>query len=218
MRRPFRTVPVLLASVALVAGLAACSGTKAGSAAVVGGTRISQDTVENYVVTNAAAPSASTSSSVAPKAIALSTLIQQDVLQTTLAANGGVPSDGELAGLHDQVFSVLLGATGLSGSAADAAVRERISAPNNLTTAFDSLFLRTEELELALVDRQKLTSQAEVSALVAKQDIGIQVNPRYGQWDAANLSLTSAQTPSFLTLGGTSSASASASPSASTAP
>ncbi|MBF9067790.1 SurA N-terminal domain-containing protein [Streptacidiphilus fuscans] len=203
---------VLLAGAA-VTGLSACSGGSAdggtahtGSAAVVGGTRISMATVQDQVnAFRAAAPAQGQPASAGqaqmfgqdspgvPTAV-LQFLIQSEVVQSALDAKG-------------------LSVTATEVSAAEAQNAASLGGAAQLTTAFvagtglppsdlDGYFrMRVGEEKLVAASGVTQATQQQFDADAAKllaaqaEKIGIDVNPRYGSWDAASGGLVAAPQP-----------------------
>jgi hypothetical protein len=189
-------------------GLTACD-SKVGEAAIVGGHRISESELGKYVSPAGPVPSvlsaaAKAGQEVYPKTEVVQILIQQQLFERTLAKNGGVPTAGELAKLHDQAAATFLG-TQLTGAALDSYLK---SAQGNYGYAagYAAQLLRTIELEAALAVKVKAQSLADLAAAVNKLNINVQVNPRYGKWDQKTLTLggPTSNIPDFLKLGGVS--------------
>ena len=167
------------AAVALaLCGLAACGGTKAGAAAFVGGTRITDGDVNRYLTVQSTPYSNGQGQEIRPRVVVLQTLILQQLLEKALAANGGPPSQAELDKVRE---GVLQGAT-----------EEQLTAQitkSNFTESFEPVYLRTQELFAIYGLRARATSADEVITSVNNRDIGVQVSPRYGTWDAKQFAL-----------------------------
>ena len=100
-------------------GLTACD-SKVGQAAIVGGHRISESDLGKFLSPAGPSPSALSAAANAgqglyPKTEVVQFLVQQELFTQALAKNGGVPSKGELATLHDQAAATFLG-TQLTGA------------------------------------------------------------------------------------------------------
>jgi hypothetical protein len=194
-----------------MSGLTACD-SLVGQAAIVGDHRISESDLGKYVLAEGPAPSAlaaaaKSGTSVFPKSEVVQFLIQQELFERWLAKNGGVPGNGELATtLHDQAATVLLGSQ-LTGAQLDAALEKQLIS-DGTSAKFLPVVLRTFELEMALVAKVNAKSVAEVAVVVNKLNIKVQVNPRYGKWDAKTVSMTgpTSNIPDFLKLEGVSTA------------
>lgn len=179
-----------------------------GQAAVVGGQGISDTEVGKYVTK--AGPSQSVQDAAnqqgqtlpPTKVEAISTLIQQELFTQTLDRSGSVPSDAQLAQLHDETVQRFFQSS-VTGDQFDAALLKQAKR-YGFTEAFAHLVIRAAELEDAYANRTKATSLADLVKSVAKLHIPISVSGRYGTWDAKNLQLSSDSTaglPSFVTFG-----------------
>jgi hypothetical protein len=158
-------------------GLAACN-TKPGAAAFVGETRIPDSDVTSYLTVQSTPYSNGNGSEIRPRVVVLQTLIVQQLLEQALAAGGGPASQSELNQMRD---SVLQGAT-----------EEQLTAQitkSNYTASFEPVYIRTQELFGVYGNRIHATSADAVIASVNKHDIGVEVSPRYGTWDAAQFAL-----------------------------
>jgi hypothetical protein len=174
-----RRIAACAAAALALCGLAACGGgTKAGAAAFVGGTRITDADVNRYLTVQSTPYSNGQGQEIRPRVVVLQTLILQELLSKALAASGGPPSQSELDRVHD---SVLQGAT-------EEQLTSQIT-KSNFTASFEPVYLRTQELFAVLGERLHATSADEVIASVNKHDIGVQVSPRYGTWDTKQLGL-----------------------------
>jgi hypothetical protein len=196
-----RILTVAAGATLVAAGLAGCR-TNVGSAASVGGERITESVVNSYITRAGAAPSVAAQaakSGVSPRSQVLQYLIQEQVFEQTLAANGRVPTVGQLAATHDAAASVLL-QTSLTGRALDDAIKKGLPT-SGISPKFVAKYLRVQELEYALIKSKRLTQLSELLALIKKADIPVSVSARYGQWDPKSLSVTTAKsTPSYLEL------------------
>ncbi|WP_042412595.1 SurA N-terminal domain-containing protein [Streptacidiphilus anmyonensis] len=200
-----RTRTALFALLAMITapGLAACSGSgnagtvHTGAAAVVGGQRISVATVEDQVTSfRDAAPAQGSGTgstrtfgqdSAGMPANVLAFLIQEQVVQSALAQKG-------------------LSVSATDVSAVEAPFLKSAGNPTQLTAEFvNQVGLPPEDLEpyfrwqagvKALLgsvggDTGKLTGLLQPVAAGLK----ISVNPRYGSWDATNLTLGNSSQP-----------------------
>jgi hypothetical protein len=205
------TAVAALAGLALAAGgLTACD-SKVGQAAIVDGHRISESDLGVYVTPAGPSPSVLAAASAAsqhvyPKTEVVQLLVQQQIFERALAKHGGVPSEGELAKLHDQAASTFLG-TQLTGAQLDRYLAKQ-QGSYGYSSKYAQLLLRTVELEGALAVKVRARSLADLTAAVAKLHLTVQVNPRYGKWTPSTLSLGSpdSNVPDFLKLKGASSA------------
>lgn len=203
--RKLAAIVGLSAAAALaMGGLTACD-SKVGQAAIVGDHRISESDLGKYLSPQGPVPSvlaaaAKAGQSVYPKTEVVQILIQQELFDRALAKNGGVPTKGELATLHDQAAATFLG-TQLTGAALDSYLK---SAQGNYGYAagYAGALLRTIELEAALAVKVKAQSLADIVTAVNKLHIRVEVNPRYGKWEPKSLTLggPTSNIPNFLKL------------------
>jgi hypothetical protein len=199
-----RPVGGLIAVVSVLTGimLAGCR-SNAGVAATVGDTRITEGQLTPYLraggvltPSGSASPSASPSASSSPKATVLATLIRQELFVRLLQTNGGVPSGGALDALHDKALEVQYNA---DPATADQQIDANL-ASSGLSPKFHGLFLHMIELLQVVIDRQHATQPSEVISAVAKQNVPVHVNPRYGAWAPSQLGLDTGGQPSYLHL------------------
>lgn len=212
----------VLAGLALATGgLTACQ-THVGAAAYVGSDKITESAVQDYVARDIPTPtdSAAASPTAAPsnrKSVVLGYLIARKLFAELAASEPQGPlSTSELAAARLQVLD--------GGNEPDVADQE---VQSGYTRAFAGLAISAVAEFRALVVRvdpktvASPTTQAEADALSAAQKkvidsigqlgVKIDVNPRYGTWDPAQLGLTNGPTlPSFLQLASTSSPAANA--------
>ncbi len=122
------------------------------------------------------------------------------MFRRVLEKSGGVPDKGTLASSHDSAAAMLLNTT-LTGKALDEAIGKEAKR-DGLRDKFIALYLRTLELEKALIDRIKAPSPSELIAAISKAHVGVSVNPRYGKWNAQRITLDSPNStvPSFVKL------------------
>ncbi|MEY9843828.1 hypothetical protein ABH940_000892 [Streptacidiphilus sp. BW17] len=202
-RRASRAAVAALLAVTAMAGLSACSGGSAdggtahtGSAAVVGGQRISVATVQDQVnAFRAAAPAQGQPATAGqgqvygqdspgvPTAV-LQFLIQSQVVQSALNAKGLSVSASEVTAVESQNAAQLGGSAQLSS----AFVAGTGLPPSDLDAYFRTVVGETKLVQATGVSQAtKQEYDADVAkaldAQVAK--IGLDVNPRYGSWDAA---------------------------------
>ena len=191
MKVVFRSLCVLLVALCAAAGLSACT-TKVGSAAVVGGQRISERDVAREILTTA--PDSSTA-----RSVVLAYLVKQKLYEQVNAAVGVSLSDVELSAIQTQSLSAVLGATLPAGQPG---VNELagLLAKQGISRSFAKVFLRSLELEYASNSKIKATSLANLEAKVRSMNIRVSVAPRYGSWNATVQDLEAPATPSFLKL------------------
>ena len=196
----FRKIGACVVALLAASGLAACR-TKAGAAAVVDGHRISQSDVNKYIAAGVTPPSASPGAP-QPQAravVVLNTLIDARLMTAVLAAQGGVPSDADLRSLHDEAYSVLLGAQ-QTGAEADAALNSALR-NQGFKASFADVFVRRIELKQAVIDKIKAQRQADINAAIAKLGVNVSVSGRYGTWSAEQGSLVDYVPPAGVQLG-----------------
>jgi hypothetical protein len=199
--RPLAAAAVLTAAALL---LTSCR-TNAGTAATVDGHRITESSVNGYVIpagpTSAVvAQAAQNGTTIAPKSIIVQFLVLQQLFRATLAGNGGVPNAGTLSASHDKAIALLQSNAGASGSAFDREISTEL-VQSGISDKLRPVYIEIQELEYTLVERLKLSSPADVVATIAKQKLTVRVNPRYGKWSPSQLALDQAgSVPSYLKL------------------
>jgi hypothetical protein len=194
-------VGACLVAVLAFGALSAC-GTKAGAAAFVGDDRISESEVTKYVDASYTLPATTdpTQPKEPPRVIALNTLIETRLMTELLAKSlGGVPSDAELAALHDEAYAVQIGIQ-QTGSAADAQMAKLLE-DNGLKQSFAPVFTRSIELKQAVIDKIKAQQQSDIANAVNKLGVHVSVNGRYGSWSTADAGLAGYTPPDVVTLG-----------------
>jgi hypothetical protein len=196
----FRKIGVCAVVLLAAGGLAACR-TKAGAAAVVDGHRISQSDVNRYIDAGFTPPSASPGAQQqqTPRVIVLNTLIESRLLSRLLGSLGSVPSGSDLHSLHDEAYSVQLGAQ-QTGAEADAALNSALTKAG-LKASFTDTFVQNLELRQAVIDKIKAQRQADINAAIAKLGVKVSVSGRYGTWSAEQGSLVDYVPPAGVQLG-----------------
>jgi hypothetical protein len=209
-----RALTAVVAALLSLGVVTACD-SNAGVAATVGDHRITDSDVAKYVRPSGADPSivanaASAGTTLQPKVYVLDLLIKQELFEQALRSDGGVPSAGELAALHDAAVTAFLGVSQDQVDQIDSYL-DANQGPNGYSSRYRDLLLRTVELELTLAQRVDAQTQQDLTKSVDKLNIPISVSGRYGSWDAANLQMSvdpSAGVPSFVNLNGGASPSA----------
>jgi hypothetical protein len=170
-----------------MAALAGCR-TNLGTAANVNGHRITDSDV-NKNVTPTGPTGAGKSSAGPPRSQVLQFLVQEQVFTRTLSylSKGKVPTDAQLATLHDEAGSVLL-QTQLGGAALDQALRKGLPSVG-IKPTFAKTYLRVVELEYAIIKSQQLSQMTQLVALIKKAHVKVTVSPRYGKWVPATAGL-----------------------------
>jgi hypothetical protein len=127
-----------------------------------------------------------------------------------LGSLGSVPSDGDLHSLHDEAYSVQLGAQ-QTGAEADAALNSALTKAG-LKASFTDAFVQNLELKQAVIDKIKAQRQADINTAVAKLGVKVSVSGRYGTWSAEQGSLVDYVPPAGVQLGTPAPASSSPAP------
>lgn len=180
-----RILTTAVAATLAVAGLAGCR-TNVGTAATVSGHKISESDVSNWVrpegPSSAVVQNAQSSGqTVSPRSEVLQYLVQEQIFENALRKEtGGVPSDGQLAALHDEAASTLLG-TSLGGGELDSRLRQGLLG-SGIDPSFSKVFLRVQELEYAIIVRNQLSQMNQLVALLKKSGATVRISPRYGTW------------------------------------
>jgi hypothetical protein len=183
--RSLAVLPVLVLS---CLGLVACD-TKAGTAAVVDGHRITEKELSRYVPPNAQPIPAAEGVTTPAKNFALQFLVRNEVFPLLLAAAGSPVTEAQLAQTR---------AAALEGTT-ERELTEQIVA-SGLSEKFQPVVLRNRQL-LALL-RAKLTTDQQINDALSKIENKVSISPRYGSWDLRSLSVVNLgkkQLPSVLT-------------------
>ena len=189
----FRKLTAAALAALAAAGLTACD-SSAGAAAVVGGHRISDSEVASYVRPGATPyPDANSGEQIVPKSYALQTLIDTELIDRAVRANGGAASTADLSS-GKQVF--------LQG-AHDTDV-EKYYSHLGYTSAFSELLIKEQSLLQVLGHRvHSDRTGAGILAALHKADVPVSVSSRYGAWDPKYyrvLTTSGAGLPGFVTL------------------
>ena len=195
-------IAVLLVAALGALGLTACT-PHTGAAAVVGGTRISEKSVQKYVIGSGTENS---------RRLVVTYLIKQALYQRYLTDHGGVPSEAALAASHDKAVSFgfddqTTGQTIGTGAQADASLETGLKTVM-VDPGYRSVVLRALELEIAAISRLNATQAAPFFADIRKAGISVAVAPRYGTWNATVQDLQAPVTPNFLKVAATTAAAA----------
>lgn len=156
-------------------GLAGCD-SKAGTAAVVDGHRISEKELSRYVQAGAKPIQGGDGSSTPAKNIVLQYLVRNQVIPLLLTAAGATVTDAEL---EAGKAKVLAGTT-------EADLTSQVTAAG-LSARFEPVLVRNRELLDVL--NAKLTTAKQFNDALAKVKDKVSISPRYGSWDAARLAL-----------------------------
>jgi len=183
--RSLAVLPVLALS---CLGLVACD-SKAGTAAVVDGHRITEKELSRYVPASAQPiPTGDGSTSTPAKNFVLQYLVRNRVFPMLLAATGTSMSEADLE----------KGKAEALGGGTEADLTRQITQAG-LSARFEPVLLRNREL--LNVVRAKLTTDKQVADALAKVKDKVSISPRYGSWDLNSLSvlnLGKKQLPSVL--------------------
>ncbi|MDQ2838538.1 MAG: hypothetical protein M3Y42_12525 [Actinomycetota bacterium] len=167
---------------------------KAGSAAVVGGTKISESDLASYLPANAPAiPTNNGQTSTPARIFVLQLLVQNRVFPLLLAAGGKPVTDAELDAAKSNI---------LQGQPEQALIDQ--IAKVGLKAKFEQVYLRNQELTSFL--QKNLTTAKQQQAALAGVKGKVSINPRYGSWDDQSVALVDLgkkQLPSVLTLNDT---------------
>jgi hypothetical protein len=176
--RALATVPVL----ALVAVATTGCDSKAGAAAVVNGTRISEKTVGSFVASGPSTTSSSagaTGSSLNVKNSVTAVLVLNVVLPRLLGVKGVHPTESDLSAQRPSVL----------GSATETDVATQLRRLG-FDSSFSAPYLREREL-VALI-KTAFTGEADLRAATSRSGLAVSINPRYGRWDGQTLSISQA--------------------------
>lgn len=189
---------VAIAGAALaVLGLAGCD-SKVGTAAIVGGHRISDSDVGHYLTADAKPFSVQSQTgseqTIVPRSYILTVLIQNRLFTDALArTSGGVPSDGDVTTAEGQ----------LTQGASEQQQQQQYT-KYGFTASFAAVDLRNSALEQILAQRLKLTTSIQpLVDAVHKLHPNVTVSARYGSWNDDELSIDFGPTdgvPSFVRL------------------
>ena len=184
----FRLLGAVVAAALAATALSACD-SKVGTAAYVGGDRITESTVSGYLTPQAVPFTTSTGATIVPRSAVLQTLIQAKLFDRALQDHGGPATPSELAEGRAAI---------LQGSTEQEQTAQLVK--DGFKSDFVPVYLDSFSREYVLAKRLNASSSAEILAAVQKLGVPVTVNGRYGAWDAKTLSLGEPPTPSFLTL------------------
>lgn len=177
--------PISLVAVAAVAvlGLTGCD-SKIGTAAVVGGHRVSDSDVSQYLTVNAKPFSVQsqtgTPQTIVPRGYVLTALIREELFSKALAkTSGGAPSQSEVTAAEQQLTQ-----------GASQAQQDKQYTQYGFKASFASLDLRDSALEGLLAQRVGATTDAgPIFKAIENLHLGVSVSARYGSWDESSLAL-----------------------------
>jgi hypothetical protein len=183
-----RWLAVLAACLLSALTLSGCD-SKAGTAAIVDGHRITEKELSRYVpASTPPIPTGDGSTSTPAKGFVLQYLVRNEVFPLLLAAAGGSVTEAQLQAGK---------AEALAGGTEAELTRQITKA--GLSARFEPVLLRNREL--LNVVRAKLATDKQVTDALAKIKDKVTINPRYGSWDLNTLSvlgLGKKQLPSML--------------------
>jgi hypothetical protein len=191
-------VVAVAAASSVVATLLTGCDTKVGAAGIVSGDRISETTVSGYVTPQAQTIQLTTGQKLAPRSFVLQSLIGSRVAEQVLAANGATPSE---AAINEAEQAAL-------GQGSEEQLVQALTT-RGFKASFEPVYLRTVALGQLLAKVPGITNQQELQSALTKANVTVQVNPRYGTWNASQFALDSdlaANLPDFLKVSGGSAA------------
>lgn len=188
--RPFAMAPAVAAA-AVVAVVAGCSTTQAGSAATVGGTSITEGALQSqvtaYLDSLPAAQRAQKKSSMAQvQAAILASMVDEAVVTQVATAQGITVTPAQVAA---RVQTDVAGAGGQLDSELASLYLTRATLPAFERTNLQFLALRKPAGAATLSDAD---AQAKVFTYVVARarELPVRLSPRYGMWNSSKLSLS----------------------------
>jgi hypothetical protein len=179
-----RTLVVVPAGLLLTLGLSGCNTDQAGSAALVGGDRVTVAELQSTTEDLLAAGGGSQLSQADAQRITLGRYIVSDILAGGAADSGITVSETEIDARRTELEQAVGGSDQL----------EKELVARNVAPSYMDEFLRdivlSEKIGAQLVPGDAVQVQSErdtaVNDLLVKtgKDVGVTVNPRYGVWDA----------------------------------
>jgi hypothetical protein len=165
------------------AGLSACR-SNVGVAAVIDGHRVTESDVADYLTADAKPVQLNAQQgapqSVAPRVYVLNTLIDDQLFAKLLAATpSGMPGAADIAQVTQQSLQ--------GHGVAEVATQNGLG---GFTSEFQQRWVRVQVL--GQIINSEVQQGLDVRAIVAKLHFPVRVNPRYGEWSAANFQLSTA--------------------------
>lgn len=193
-----RTLAALAALAVAGLGLTGCD-SKAGTAAVVNGNRITETQLSDYLSPNAQ-PITGTNSDgsnygIPARVFVLQYLIRNQVFPLLLTSTGTPVSEDKLNADR---------ASAIASIAGDEATLQKQLAQFGLKPRFEEVVVRNRELNDLI--SSKLTTQQQVTEALGKVKDVVSINPRFGSWDNSSLQIVDLgkkQLPSMLSFDGT---------------
>lgn len=170
-----RLLAVLPVLVLTCLGLVGCE-SKAGTAAVVDGQRITEKDLSRYVPPNAQPIPGQGGTSIPAKNFVLQFLVRNEVFPLLLAAAGSPVTEAQLQAGK---------AAALQGTTERELTQQIVA--SGLSEQFEPVVLRNRQLIAVL--QSKLTDDKQISDALAKIKDKVSINPRYGSWDLGSLSV-----------------------------
>lgn len=197
-----RVLVALAAATLAVSGLTACQ-SKVGAAAYVGAHRITESSINNQVhpLTEAEAavvgiPTATQIGSV--RSLVLQYEIRNELMDRMLASLKIRPLAEQLNEVHDAALNEIFGGSSdATGAAGDDALLKAVTSIG-ADPGFAKTILLSTQKELIVRSETGAQDATGVAAELAKLKVAVKVSPRYGNWNAKSLEVTSAELPSFL--------------------
>ncbi|MCW2526765.1 MAG: hypothetical protein JWM76_1625 [Pseudonocardiales bacterium] len=180
---------VLLVTAFAVLGLAGCQ-TKTGAAAIVGGSRVTEKDVSDYLVTDGSDPARA-------KLFVVSFLVKEKLYSKYLDEHGGIPSAAALDATHDDAVAKLLSQDLGTGAAADALIDKALIAAG-VKASLRPAVLRAAEYEYATLFANQTLSADQFFAKIGAAGIKVSISPRYGSWDPKLQDVAAVKVPNFL--------------------
>lgn len=189
--RPARLRALALLPVLAIAAvtLSACD-SKAGYAAEVDGSKISESRINSYLTPNAQPVTATDGTSTPARQFVMTIVTRNYVFQRLLEVSaGGAPTAKQLA----------------DAKAAALTISEPELEANITKSGFTAKFTNqyVQQLELQQIASTRFKAEADLTAALAKAKLNVSVSPRYGVWDMSTLSvggLSKKNLPNMLTL------------------
>ncbi|MCU1690094.1 MAG: hypothetical protein JWN20_2022 [Jatrophihabitantaceae bacterium] len=199
LRHPFAA---LAAAALAVAALTGCQ-SNVGTAAHVDDESISASAVDDRLVSLSkdqlanAGQDASTITIIG-RNLVTTWLVRKAIFERVWEQRGGLPAQEKIDKAHDRAVQLLFNSSSVpTGADGDAAVGTALTG-TGVESDFAPTMIRAAALETVLLDDASATSEADLAPLVADAGISVRVNPRYGTWDAATLTLGATSLPSYV--------------------
>lgn len=199
LRHPFAALAALALAVAALTG---CQ-SNVGTAAHVDSRTISAAAVDDQLATLSANDLAkfgkdAATMTIIGRNVVVTWLVREALFERVWDLRGGQPPKEKMDAVHDRAIQFLFNSpTAETGVAGDEAVRTALGGAG-VKGDFGPTMVRAASLELVLADAINSTTEADVVKLVNDAGISVRINPRYGTWDTATLSLGATTLPSYV--------------------